>query len=355
VFSDEGLYMLVGRNLASGGGLVADRGIFFWHPPLYMVAEAIYLRAIGLLRADPLQTIFTLRWLNVFFSGVTAGVLLILGYRLHRSLRVGVLMAALFTLDPFVQRINRRSMLETLAMLLTLIAVTIYFTHRPRPSFWQQLGAGVALGLAILTKEIMAFELLVFVAYALWARRNQIGDALRVAGVACATYLVYPAWALAIGEGDRFLAYKAFGINRLLRITGTGIYLPLEREIRLPAGGRPPFLENLLISLGQYFSTYVLLGLGVVATAVLLVRYRHFQGARYAATWAVASYGIATIGVVGRLGDQFFYYVLVPALAVTGYALALLLSRAVDPLANRPNRPNRPNRRKRTNRRTLTR
>jgi hypothetical protein len=323
VFSDEGLYLLVGRNLASGAGLVGDRGVFFWHPPLYMLVEAAYLRLGGLLHRDVLDMIFAVRWLNVFFSALTVGLLLLVGHRLH-STRAGVLMAGFFALDPFVQRINRRSMLETLAMLLALLALYIFFTYEHRVSIWRQLGAGIVLGLGILTKEIVAFEVLVLVLFALWARRSQLGDALRVTGIAVATYLVYPAWAFAIGEGDHFLAYKLFGAGRFLKLVGGPLFLPLQQEIRLPPGGHPPLLENLRLAFQQYASTYALLALGALATLVLVLRYRHLVGARYAATWAAVSYAVIGLGTLAGVGDQFFYYVLVPALAVTGLTFGLL-------------------------------
>ena len=62
-----------------------------------------------------------------------------------------------------------------------LLALACFFTRRPRLGARRTVGAGLAFGLAILTKEIMAIELLVILVFVAWARRSQIGDALRVA------------------------------------------------------------------------------------------------------------------------------------------------------------------------------
>src|SRR5205807_10037636 len=43
IFSDEGIYLLVGANLARGAGLTLNHSVFQWHPPVYMLVEAAYI------------------------------------------------------------------------------------------------------------------------------------------------------------------------------------------------------------------------------------------------------------------------------------------------------------------------
>ena len=112
LFADEGLYYIVGANVARGRGLTDLFGaLFFWHPPLYMLVEALFLKLRGLEFGDPLVAVLALRQINVVYSALTAICLYLLGRRLH-SERAGLLMAALFIIDPYIQRINRRNMLE---------------------------------------------------------------------------------------------------------------------------------------------------------------------------------------------------------------------------------------------------
>jgi 4-amino-4-deoxy-L-arabinose transferase-like glycosyltransferase len=331
IFSDEASYLLVSRNLAGGLGLVGDTGPFFWHPPVYIMVQAAYLRAAGLLSLDVVDMLFAARWLNVFFSACTAGLLVLLGRKVH-GLHVGLLMGGLFLLDPFVQRINRRAMLETLALFLALLGIYLFFTYRSRVGVWREVACGLAFGLAVLTKELVAFYLLAVPAFALWSRREHIGAALRVTGFAVATYLLYPVWAFASGHGEQFLAYRVFGVHRYFRSLGLDLQFLLIREIRLPPGGRPPFWENVLALAGSYATTIALLGAGAVATLVLLMWYRRLLAARYVATWGVISYLVGGTFVVARVGDQYFYFVVVAAIAVTAYAALLLVSPAISRL-----------------------
>ncbi|MDQ4099459.1 MAG: glycosyltransferase family 39 protein, partial [Chloroflexota bacterium] len=168
MLSDELLYLLVSRNVARGAGLLADSGYFFWHPPLYVLTEGAFVKVAGLLDHDVLTALYSVRWLNVVFSALTSGLLVLFGYRLH-SFKAGLLMAGLFLFDPYVQRINRRAMMETLGLLLSLLALYVFFARQARPTGWQQIGAGACFGLAVLTKELLAFQLLALIAFGAWS------------------------------------------------------------------------------------------------------------------------------------------------------------------------------------------
>lgn len=323
LLSDEGIYHLVAQNIAVGRGAVDDTGTFFWHPPLYMLIEAAYLWAFGLLQTDTVSAIHAARWLNVVFSALTGALLVLLGTKLLH-LRAGLLMAGLFILDAYVQRINRRNMLETLAMLLLIIGLYLFFTHRPRLGWGRQLAAGLAFGLATLTKEFVGFGLLIILGFALWSRRGQLVDAVRVSAVAVAVYAIYPAWAIAIGEVDRFLRFRVGGLSRFLNFAGT----PIEPGVRLPSPG-PGILDRLLVLVEQYAMSYALLAVGAALTLLLVLRGRHLPAARFLVVWSGMSYAVLAFGLtLGRISDHFFYYLIVPAIVVTGYAVAVALDAA---------------------------
>ena len=92
----------------------------------------------------------------------------------------------------------------------------------------------------------------------------------------------------------------------------------------------PPFLQNVVAGFGDYATSYLMILLGGCLTVVLLLRARHLPAARYLAAWSVVSYGFIGVGLVlGRISDQFFYYLIVPAIAVSGYGLALLFESPV--------------------------
>jgi 4-amino-4-deoxy-L-arabinose transferase-like glycosyltransferase len=315
-FSDEGLYLRVGANLATGAGLTFNESLFLWHPPLYMIFEAGYIKIAGISTADPIEALESVRYLNVFFSALTAVLIMLLGRKLYSN-TAGLVAVALFIMDPYVERINRRSMLETLAMLLVLIGLYIFFTRRPQLTKWQRLGAGVAFGLAMLTKEAMVLELLALIAYVLWARRSQLRDVVWVLVIACAVYVPYPAWVIAIGQGDRYLFFQLFGVTRALQSI-PGYPAPAATGGPAPRSAfSPANLENLL---SHYEMSYVLIGLAAVFTVILVFRCRHLPAARYLVSWSVVSFGIGI--TLGRASDQYFYYLIVPSTIVAGYVLA---------------------------------
>ncbi|HYN88900.1 MAG TPA: hypothetical protein VER55_10230, partial [Ardenticatenaceae bacterium] len=120
LFSDEILYTRAGIRVATAGALIWDDGDpLFVHPPLYFLAEAAYLRlttdpsSVARTPGDIFGWVFHARHLNAIFAGLTAVLLYWLGRRLH-GLWLGILLVALFFVDPFGVRTNRRAMLETL-------------------------------------------------------------------------------------------------------------------------------------------------------------------------------------------------------------------------------------------------
>jgi hypothetical protein len=321
IYGDEGLYALVAVNLANGRGLLDDSGTFFWHPPLYPVLEAIYLRLTGLANADAVAVVLATRWINVAFSVATACLLFLFGRRLAGT-RGGLLIVALFIGDLFVQRINRRSMLETSAMFLMLTALAIYSARPDQlPSRRRAIATGLVLGLAVLTKEIALIALGAIVLQALIFERRLLRSVGVIGLVTAAVYAVYPVWAFAIGQGQRFLEFKLSAFTRISRFLGFAAPAPaLPPGTVLPAN--PSILQRLGDAVQAYGPTYALLVLGALFTMVLLLRYRHRVDAQLLATWSGLSYLVIALGQPAAFGDQFFYYVLIPAIVVIGYILA---------------------------------
>lgn len=321
VFSDEGVYLLVGTNIAKGLGPVlgGGQGVYLWHPPLYMLIEGVYIKLAGLTNVDALTALLSVRYLNIIFSAITAGLLVLFGRKLH-SLKAGLIMAVLFLLDPYVQRINRRNMLETLAMLCVLLGFYFFFTRQARLTKWQRLASGIAFGLALLTKEPMLLELCALIVYVLLFRRSQLRDIVWVTGSACAIYLIYPAWLTSIGQENNFLIYMRFGVQRIIASITNSQTTPAP-NITLVSASQDYILNSLWLRLFQYGTSYLLIALVVLFIGILILQLRHLLVARYLIVWGIFSFGFGL--VVGHISDQYFYYLVVSSIIIAGYVLAL--------------------------------
>ncbi len=327
IFSDEAVYLVVGTNVARGIGLVADNSPFLYHPPAYFLIEATYIKLAGLTNTNLLAELFLVRYLNIFFSATTASVLLLFGRKLN-SYKAGLFMAALFLMDPYVQRINRRDMLETFSMLCVLLGIYIFFTHRQRLTKWQCLGAGIAFGLATLTKEPMFFQLFALLGVVAWTRRSQLIDAVRVVAIACTLYLFYPLWEIVSGQGPLYFAYKHFQVGEVVgSVIGVIPYCPKKICINHTGPVYAPkrlSLDNFQILVGQYGGSYLLIALAGIFTIILFLRFRHRMEARYLFAWSIFSFGFGIL--FGRSSDQYFYFLIVPVVLISGYYLATLFA-----------------------------
>lgn len=131
-------------------------------------------------------------------------------------------------------------------------------------------------------------------------------------------YAAYVAWALGT-DAERFLAFK---LNTLARVFALGRGVT-PREGRVDYGANPGILEQLGSALASYGPSYVLLAIGAIATLVLLLRHRDRIGAQLVLCWSGVSYAAVAFGEIAGFGDQFFYYVIVPAIVATSYLLVL--------------------------------
>jgi hypothetical protein len=325
LFADEGLYYTVGHNIAMGQGLRELNGaVFVWHPPLYPLLEAAYLTLFGLVGAEPITAIYQLRLINVLAAAVTAGLLYQIGKRIWGML-CGSMIALIFCLDPYVQRINRRSMLETVAMMFLVLSIYLYLQrmHTDKRWAWGAILVGVAVGLSTLTKEVMFFGALIPLTFACLFQRRQLGRALVAVATTGAVYSLYPLWMIVNGYGSDYLGMKE---RQSLRFFGRLIQ---QKSAAVasgpPTGGKVSLVENLTTTLVPYIMSYFIIGVAVFVIAFIFVRPWLFtrQKAtpedRLMAVWAATSYTVIGISIVfGRGSDQFFYYIIVPAIVLVG-------------------------------------
>lgn len=333
LFTDEIVYARAGIRVAGEGALVWDTGKpIHIHPPLYFLTEAAYYQLTGRAGAplyaagDIFALVYHARHLNALLAGATAALLFLAGRHL-RGWYLGLLLAALFVLDPFGLRTNRRAMLETLAAVLTLAGMYVFLTRTSGPrriaSAWAVV-AGLFLGCAMLTKEITFTSIPALLLFGAWEvfrkrasrsswrqRMRPFAPALLTAWVAGASYVLYPTWILGAGRWEDFRQVKGLSLQRLLGL------------VQITGWNRPGVSlgDFLLQRLTDYGSSYALLGLGGAATIWLLWRRHHTRDSRLLLSWGLVVYPFFVfLALFGTGNDQFFYFLLHPAILLTGYA-----------------------------------
>lgn len=330
IFTDEILYTRLGYRLINEGALVWDSGQpIVVHPPLYFLAEGLYLWLTGgtdlplYTAGDIFSAVYQARYLNAVLAGITALVLFWLGVRL-KDYRLGLLLAVLFVLDPFGVRINRRAMLETLAGLLALSGMALLLVDRGqgRKSTLYGIAAGLLMGAGILTKELVflaPLSALLFGIFEAWHERSKLrqfsprwSTPVLSGLIAFASYTSFPLWVWGSGNWERFARVKFLSLQRLLGLVHT-------------SGWNRPGLslfDFVLQRLVDYGSSYFLLALGGVAVLVLLLAGSGVRARRLLTVWGLLMYPFyGFVALFGSGNDQFFYFLLVPAIVLVGYVL----------------------------------
>lgn len=327
LFSDEGLYASVGNNLAAGRGLIENSGtLFIWHPPLYIIVEAVALRAFHLVDSDTVALIRHLRYISVGSAATTAVLLFLIGRRLRGPVS-GVVVSLLYCLDPFIQRTARRNMLEVFGEMLLVLGFWLYLRtlSQPPAKLRYAILAGLALGLAGLTKEVLLLGLVVIGVFAIAYQRDRIVNMLVLVLTGGAMYGVYPAW---IAQSGHWPNYSAMKSRQLLRLVSRVIsQQPVTSGAQI-SGTHISLWENIQVTLAPYACSYCLLGLAGIVAAILLVRSIRRRGAvcseqHFMMVWGLVWYAVIGLTTLfGQAGDQFFYYLIVVAVLLIGWTIS---------------------------------
>ena len=326
LFADEALYTSAANNIGAGRGLIENTGItFVWHPPLFPLLAAGYLKLSGLVDGDPIAQIYALRYMNAAAGALTAAMLFLIGWRIRGRL-CGVIVALLFCLDPYVQRINRRTMLETIAALLLVVGIWFFLDrlNKQRHASRYTLATGVAIALAALVKEFMLFSLLVLIIFAVVYRRDHIRRVLVVCLTAISIYGLYPLWIYIHGDWARYEPMKTRQLFRLFsRLVG---HSPATQSPVSTA--HISLWETVTATMLPYAFSYLLIVVGSLLALAIIAR--SLVGRRqvgeemcFVALWVlVADLMIGTSMIFGQGSDQFFYLVSVPIIVLVGTQLA---------------------------------
>lgn len=327
LFVDEIVYDRLGLSMQDNVIPVLNGGPFFLHPPGFFLLDAGWQALFGD-SGDVWTLTFHARSLNAVLGGFTV----VLGAVLVREIAGrsgGLVAAALLLVDPFVLRQNGRVLLETstatwvVAGFALLLIVDSRRTGGRGGRFELPLAviSGLLLGFGILTKDTSAIFVVLPLLAAWWRRwildRRLLGIVL---GAALLPYLTYLGVVVANGYLPTFLDQKFAGVLRLVGV---------DKSTGFNRQGSPSLSGRLLDQLAEFWTTYALMGLGLVAAVLLLRRgdrLRRFLGTFVASALAYLGYAL----VFGTIEEHFAYYLVVPAclaVAVVGADLARAVGR----------------------------
>lgn len=322
IFTDEILYSRLGLRVLEEGAIVWDHGdMTVIHPPYYFLVNGVFMAATGTpggdlyAPGDIFELVYHDRILNALLAGMTAVTLFLIGLRL-RGFWLGIFLTLLFFIDPFGVRINRRAMLETLAVLLSLIGLLIFiWGSKAKNGLGYGILSGIFLGAGILTKELAFIVPLAIAVYGIWEffrQRTVLRNSLIAAGIAFGSYLIFPLWVIYTGNWSRFVVVKTLALERLVGLVHTSGW-------NRPGISLLDFISNRLL---EYGSSYLILLLGGMATLLILFRHRKEAMGRLLGVWGLLIYPFYFfLTFFGSGNDQFFYFLLVPSIIFLGFAL----------------------------------
>jgi hypothetical protein len=319
LFGDEVLYVDLGWSVISGG-FPRYQGPFFLHGPGFFYMEAGWAHVTGT-QHTVMGWVYDMRTLNALLAAATAVILVIVAAK-AANLRAGAAAGFLFALEPFCIRQNDRVMLETAMMFWVMLGYLAFISiigHPPERRDWfRAVGAGLAFGCAVLTKDeaalLTVLPLLAVVALCWGPRRGMTMLTVVTTGMVYAAYVVVVA---ANGQFSDLWVAKTMGIRRMLGIVQTTGFNS--------SGGGGSLSSRILAEASYFGTTYITLALAVPALLVILVRGSHVArilGLLYCAAGVTLGYAV----IHGTLEEQELYLLIIPALIIIPVAVSAMFS-----------------------------
>ncbi|MEM7029661.1 MAG: glycosyltransferase family 39 protein [Chloroflexota bacterium] len=322
IHMDEIIYYRTAHNLATTGEFTWDVNAIFVHPPMQFLTQAFFLSVFGLTdEFRPFQGTYNARILNALAASLTAGMLYLLLTDLAGN-RAALLSVSLLILDPFVLRINRRNMLESMAEMWVILGLYLFWQRRDRLTPSNMLLIGLVFGVALLTKELTIFGFAVLPIFVII--RGRWTDLRKVAAmgvVAACIWSLFPFWSWSVGQSDAFFDNKLYNFRRL-----TG-------QVQVSGWNREgvSFVGALEVNVQQYATSYALILISIFVSFILFFTWRT-EASRFILAWVGIMYAFFAYSIAGgALNDQFFYFFLVPVISVIGTGAARWLSYLILP------------------------
>ncbi len=151
---DEAVYAVRAAGILRFGGWLDQTafsidGLYSsFHPPLYVWLTAGLFHAAGISE-------FTARFFSAVFGALTLFVLYSLGKKIENK-EVGFIAALIFALNPFVSFFARQGQFDTTLVFFLSLAALLFVSFIERPTSLHAIGAGVAIGLGLMTKAFVA-------------------------------------------------------------------------------------------------------------------------------------------------------------------------------------------------------
>jgi len=332
---DEVVYTKAAQQVAQNWSLTWTNQPMFVHPPLSFLAQAGWLRLLGLADAPLEQAIVAARVLTAIamvFAFLLVGLLaanLASQAGRRRGLLIVAAVVAIAATDPVLLRYGRLAMIEPLVLIVALLTLCLAIWLRHRDAMIYIPVVGLATGLTLLTKEVSTFLVFTPVVYQLLGRNWRRAGVALAAFVWClGLWLLFPLWSYILGLTDSFATQKFSMFERL-----TGL-------VQITGWNRPgvSFLSAIGENAAQYATSYLVMLVGAAAMVWLILRSTSGP-ARWLLAWLLTSYGFAAYSVLlGTINEQFFVYLMPASIAGTVLLVDAFVSARVTAARSRTNR-----------------
>ena len=301
-------------KLPQYGHLVAFGSPWFVHPPLFYLLQSGFFQLSGI-QGVTTANVFTARLTSCMYASLTVVVMFVWIAKIS-EVKIAATAAFVLMFEPYALKFSRIGILESLVILFAIVSLYFFTIANSKSNLKNYFVSGVFFGLALLTKELGVFVIIVIAVWFLLTkfvakRKVNLKGILTFLATALLMYLGYVVWALSV-DTSAFLKDSFYIIRRAFWIVkDTGYTSP----------GYVSFFSDFTGTANLYIITYILLIIATISSIYLILKDKSHP-ALVLSSWFVGS--AIFFGAIGIHNPQFFVYLTVPAAVIAGYTVAKL-------------------------------
>lgn len=311
-YVDEPFYVDLGISMLTHGELLISGVPWFTHPPLFFVLQGLFFQIVNI-HAVTLNNIILARLPTCLISSFT--ILIVFFWVTKASnVKTGLFSALLLMLEPYYLTFSRTGIIESTAILFIVVYLYFIWAAGVNNNLKNYVFGGIFFGLALLTKEICIYVLLIIFLWWILSRYAKMAFNLRgiitsiLIGVII--YSLYFLWGLYF-DGNVFLDVKINSLDNILTY-----FIESTSASATKSYGMNTFVSDLIRGASTYIVSYILLMFGFFISAYLIFKKKTYTGLLLS-SWYLGS--ILFRFLLGISNVKFFVYATIPAAVILGY------------------------------------
>ena len=299
IYVDEPIYVEIAANLPIQGGIYLSGIPWFVHPPLFFILQSQFFQALGI-NAVSFSNILAARIPTCIISSLTV-LIVFLWISKISNIMIGGLASLLLMLEQYSLNFGRVGIMESTVIFFIVASLYSLWSAVQTHDLKRYILGGVLFGLALLTKELAIYVLIILLFWVILSRyakiKLNIEGIVTFAFIGLVIYVIYFDYQLYV-YGVNFLMAKITSLENLFSTYFIG-------SNSIQSSTYNTLVYDITRTVSIYFVSLVLMVIGVCTSFYIILRKKSYS-ALFLVSWFLGSAVFRLL--IGIENVKFFFH-----------------------------------------------